>query len=84
MSKALKPVPEKWHGLQEEELRARHRFVDLFMIKESMDTFIIRVLILRYLRHYFDGQDYFEVETPVLNPKLGGAAARPFITNHNT
>ena len=54
------------------------------MNKESMDTFIIRSLILRYLRHYFDGQDYFEVETPVLNPKLGGAAARPFITNHNT
>ena len=84
VSKALKPLPEKWHGLQDEELRARHRYVDLIMNKESMDTFIIRSLILRYLRHYFDGQDYFEVETPVLNPKLGGAAARPFITNHNT
>ena len=54
------------------------------MKKVSMDTFIIRSLILSYVRHYLDGQDYFEGETPVLNPTLGGAAARPFITNHNT
>ncbi len=84
VSKALKPLPEKWHGLQDEELRARQRYVDLIMNNDSMETFKIRSLILRYLRNYYDDLGYFEVETPILTPKLGGAAAKPFITHHNT
>ncbi|MGL4647635.1 MAG: lysine--tRNA ligase [Mycoplasmoidaceae bacterium] len=84
VTKALKPLPEKWHGLQDEELRARHRYVDLIMNEESMHVFVQRSLILKYLRNYYDDLGYFEVETPILHPRLGGANARPFITHHNT
>lgn len=84
VSKALKPLPEKWHGLQDEELRARHRYVDLIMNQDSMDTFVLRSLIVKHLRNFMDSLGYFEVETPVLHPILGGANARPFITYHNT
>lgn len=83
LSKSLKPLPEKWHGLQDEELRARQRYVDLIMNKDVMATFITRSVIIKLIRKYFDDLGYFEVETPVLCPKLGGASARPFITNHN-
>ncbi len=83
ISKALKVLPEKFHGLSDEELRARHRYVDLIVNDESMDTFVMRSKIVKLIRNFMDGQGYFEVETPVLQPILGGAAARPFITHHN-
>ncbi|MDR0674958.1 MAG: lysine--tRNA ligase [Mycoplasmataceae bacterium] len=83
LSKSLKPLPEKWHGLQDEEARARHRYVDLIMNEESLQTFITRSIILKELRNFMDNRGYFEVETPVLHPILGGAAARPFKTHHN-
>lgn len=83
ISKALKVLPEKFHGLVDEEVRARQRYVDLIVNDESMNTFIARSLIIRAIRNYMDSNGFFEVETPVLNPVLGGAAARPFITHHN-
>ncbi|WP_412032597.1 lysine--tRNA ligase [Malacoplasma muris] len=83
VSKSLKPLPEKYHGLQDEELRARHRYVDLITNSESMETFVLRSLIVKYIRNFMDGNGYFEVETPVLHPILGGANARPFKTFHN-
>lgn len=83
ISKALKVLPEKFHGLADEELRSRHRYVDLIVNNDSMNTFIIRSKIIKILRNYMDGLGYYEVETPVLQPILGGAAARPFITHHN-
>lgn len=84
LAKSLRPLPEKWHGLQDEELRARQRYVDLIMNKESMKTFILRSKIVKLIRKFFDDRDYFEMETPVLNPRLGGANAKPFTTHHNT
>jgi lysyl-tRNA synthetase class 2 len=83
LSKALKPLPEKWHGLQDEEARARHRYVDLIMNEASTQIFVTRSIILRELRNFMDDQGYLEVETPILHPILGGAAARPFKTHHN-
>lgn len=83
VSKALKPLPEKWHGLQDEELRARHRYVDLIMNDDSVNTFILRSKIIKWIREYMDSQDFLEVETPVLHPILGGANAKPFITHLN-
>lgn len=83
ISKALKPLPEKWHGLADEELRARHRYVDLIVNQESKETFVKRIKILKLIREFMDSLDYLEVETPVLHPILGGANARPFITKHN-
>ncbi|WP_031488841.1 lysine--tRNA ligase [Ureaplasma canigenitalium] len=84
ISKSLKVLPEKYHGLVDEELRARHRYVDLIVNPNSKQTFILRSLIIREIRNYLDQLGYFEVETPVLNDILSGAAARPFITHHNT
>ena len=84
LSKSLKPLPEKWHGLVDEEIRARHRYVDLIMNDESMQTFVLRSKIVSLIRKFMDENGYLEVETPVLQPILGGAAARPFITHHNT
>lgn len=83
ISKSLKVLPEKFHGLVDEELRARERYVDLIMNDESLNTFILRSKIIKNIRDYMDSQNYFEVETPVLQPILGGAAAKPFITHHN-
>lgn len=83
VSKALKPLPEKFHGLQDEETRARQRYVDLIMNEESMQTFVMRSKIIQALRSYMNSIDFIEVETPVLHGILGGAAARPFITHHN-
>ncbi len=83
ISKALKVLPEKFHGLQDEEIRARHRYVDLMVNEESMQTFILRSKIVSLIRKYMDSQGYLEVETPVLQPILGGAAAKPFVTHHN-
>ena len=83
LSKALKPLPEKWHGLKDVELRYRQRYVDLIVNPEVRDVFIKRSLIIKSIRDILDGMGYLEVETPVLNTISGGAAARPFITYHN-
>lgn len=83
LSKSLKPLPEKWHGLVDEEARARSRYVDLIMNDESMNKFIMRCKILQAIRNFMSSQGYFEVETPILQPILGGAAARPFKTHFN-
>ena len=82
-SKALRPAPEKWHGLQDTEQRYRMRYVDLFANPEVRDAFATRSKIVREVRHYLDSLDYLEVETPILQPLFGGAAARPFTTHHN-
>ncbi len=83
LSKSLLPLPEKWHGLRDTELRYRQRYLDLIMNPDTKDTFIRRSRIIAAIRTYLDGRGYFEVETPVLNTIAGGAAARPFITHHN-
>ena len=84
LSKSLLPLPEKFHGLQDKELRYRQRYVDLIMNPEVKRNFIIRSRFIKFLRDYLDNMGYIEVETPVLNTIAGGAAARPFITHHNT
>ncbi len=81
--KALRPLPEKFHGLVDIEERYRRRYVDLIMNEESKKTFIMRSKIISLMRRYLDDLGYLEVETPVLQPDLGGANARPFITHHN-
>ncbi|MBQ5467495.1 MAG: lysine--tRNA ligase [Oscillospiraceae bacterium] len=84
LSKSLLPLPEKFHGLQDKELRFRQRYLDLIVNPEVKRNFDIRSRFIRFMRNYLDGQGYIEVETPVLNTIAGGAAARPFITHHNT
>ena len=84
LSKSLLPLPDKYHGLKDIDLRYRQRYVDLIMNPEVKDTFISRSLIIKTIRKELDEQGYIEVETPVLNTIPGGAAARPFITHHNT
>ena len=84
LSKSLQPLPEKFHGLTDKELRYRQRYVDLIMNPESKRNFEIRSKFVSYLRRYLDSQGFMEVETPVLSPIAGGANARPFITHHNT
>lgn len=83
LSKSLRPLPEKYHGLQDVEERYRRRYVDLIMNDDVRDTFVKRSLIIQTMREYLNNKGYLEVETPVLHPILGGAAARPFITHHN-
>ncbi len=84
LSKGLLPLPETYHGLKDVELRYRQRYVDLIMNPEVKETFIARSLIIKEIRNYLDQEGFLEVETPVLHPLAGGAAARPFITHHNT
>ena len=81
--KALKPLPEKFHGLQDKEERYRRRYLDLIMNDSSREVALLRPRIVSAIRHYMDSHGYVEVETPILSPILGGASARPFITHHN-
>ena len=83
LSKSLQPLPEKFHGLQDKEIRYRQRYVDLIVNPESKRNFEIRSKFVAYLRRYLDNLGFMEVETPVLSPIAGGANARPFITHHN-
>ena len=84
LTKALRPLPEKFHGLSDIEERYRRRYVDLIMNEEAKKIAFTRPRIIRSIQNYLDSRNYVEVETPVLNPILGGAAARPFVTHHNT
>lgn len=84
LTKALNPLPEKFHGLADEELRARKRYLDLIINRESLNTFVLRSKIIQYIREFMNNSNFIEVETPILSPILGGAAAKPFITHHNT
>lgn len=83
LTKSLQPLPEKWHGLQDTEKRYRQRYLDLIANPEVREVFRRRSRIVSSLRHFLDGQDFLEVETPMLQPSAGGALARPFITHHN-
>src|SRR6267378_1335677 len=84
LSKALLPLPEKWHGLSDVELRYRQRYLDLIANERARGIFLRRAHLIRELRRFFDARGYIEVETPMMQPIPGGAAARPFVTHHNT
>ncbi len=84
LSKSLQPLPEKWHGLKDTDLRYRQRYVDLIVNPEVKNTFILRSKIIKSIRKFLDDRGFLEVDTPLLNTIPGGAAARPFITHHNT
>ncbi len=83
LTKALRPLPEKFHGLQDIETRFRQRYVDLFMNDWVRELFVTRSRIVSYIRRFLDERHFMEVETPMMHPIAGGAAARPFITHHN-
>src|ERR1700738_4650279 len=84
LSKALLPLPEKWRGLTDVELRYRQRYLDLISNEKSREVFVTRARIIQELRRFFDARGYIEGETPMMHPLPGGAAARPFVTHHNT
>ena len=84
LSKSLRPLPEKFHGLQDVDIRYRQRYLDLIMNPEVRETFVKRTKTIHAIRSFFDEHGYLEVETPVLSTIAGGAAARPFVTHHNT
>jgi lysyl-tRNA synthetase class 2 len=83
LTKSLRPLPDKWHGISDTEMRYRRRYVDLIMNEDSRRVFQMRTAIVRYLRAFLDSRGFLEVETPMLQPIPGGAAARPFKTHHN-
>jgi lysyl-tRNA synthetase class 2 len=83
LSKSLQPLPEKWHGLKDTDLRYRQRYLDLLVNPEVKNIFVTRSRIIKEIRRFLDDREFLEVETPILNPIPGGAAARPFITHHN-
>ncbi len=83
LAKAVRPLPEKWHGLRDVETRYRQRYVDLIANPEVRETFRTRVMMMRHLRAFFDARGFLEVETPMMQPVPGGAVARPFLTHHN-
>jgi lysyl-tRNA synthetase, class II len=82
--KSLRPLPDKWHGLADQETRYRQRYVDLIISEDSRKVFVTRTRMVKYLRDYLDALDFLEVETPMMQTIAGGAVARPFITHHNT
>ncbi|MEE8370371.1 MAG: lysine--tRNA ligase, partial [Dehalococcoidia bacterium] len=84
LAKALRPLPEKWHGLQDVEVRYRQRYLDLIANASVRDTFVNRSRIISTIRHFLDSRGFLEVETPILQSTAGGAAARPFVTHHNS
>ena len=84
MSKSLQVLPEKFHGLKDQDLRYRQRYVDLIVNPEVKETFILRTKMIKAIREYLDARDFLEVETPILSTIAGGANARPFVTHHNT
>jgi lysyl-tRNA synthetase class 2 len=84
LTKSISPLPEKFHGLQDIELKYRQRYLDLIMDKNTRDRFVLRSKIVSIIRSFFEGKGFLEVETPMLHPIAGGASARPFITKHNT
>ncbi|NUQ39417.1 MAG: lysine--tRNA ligase, partial [Caldilineales bacterium] len=83
LAKALRPLPDKWHGLRDAERRQRQRYLDLLANPETRERFRTRAAVVRALRTYLDGEGFLEVETPILQPVYGGAAAEPFVTHHN-
>ena len=83
LGKALRPLPEKFHGLTDQEACYRQRYIDLIMNQDTRDRFLLRIRFIRELRHYLDDLGYYEIETPILNNKASGATAKPFISHHN-
>ena len=82
-SKSLRPLPEKWHGITDAEMKLRQRYVDLIMSEETREVFRRRSVLIRFIRSFLDALDFTEVETPMMQPIPGGATARPFVTHHN-
>jgi Lysyl-tRNA synthetase (class II) len=83
LTKSLRPLPDKWHGLADQEIRYRQRYVDLIVNPQSAEVFKTRTRIIKYLRDFLDAMDFLEVETPMMQAIAGGAVARPFVTHHN-